>query len=82
MQPMPPCSAPACWWRKQASGLLLCWELQLGVPSVGFIIFFLQVMLLSEISKFPTDPFPGVWKLLFYLFIYLFFDDILILFYF
>ena len=37
--------------------------------TVGFIhLFFLPVMLLSEIPKLPTDPpvrrFPGFWKLL------------------
>jgi len=35
---------------------------------VGFIYFFLSVMLPSEIPELPTDPlvrgFPGVWKLL------------------
>ena len=34
----------------------------------GFYLFFLPVMLPSEIQKLPTDPpvreFPGVWKLL------------------
>ena len=50
------------------SGLLFCWELPLGTSSVGFIYFFLLVMLPSEIPKLPTDlavrGFPGVWKLL------------------
>ena len=36
IQPGPPCPAPPRWWWTQASGLLLCWELQLGVYSVGF----------------------------------------------
>ena len=67
MQPVPPCSAPTCWWRMQVSGLLL-WELPLGPKSVGYL-FFLLVMSPSEIPKLPTDPpvrgFPGVWKLLF-----------------
>ena len=40
MQPTPPCLAPACWWWRQASRLLLCWELQLGAYSVGFFFFF------------------------------------------
>ena len=65
---MPPCSAPGCWW----------WILVLGVAIrhviCGFYLFiylfFLQVMLPSEIPKLPTDPpvkgFPGVWKLLFF----------------
>ena len=54
MQAVPPCSAPACGWWTQASGLLLCWELQLGASSVGFIYFFLPVMLPSEIPKLLT----------------------------
>ncbi|CAN0537499.1 unnamed protein product [Rangifer tarandus platyrhynchus] len=68
MQPMLPCSAPACWWWTPVFGLLLHWELQLGVQSLGFVYFLLLVMLPSEIPKLPTDPpvrgFPGVWKLL------------------
>ena len=32
---MPPCLAPAHWWWRRASALLLCWELQLGAYSVG-----------------------------------------------
>ena len=36
MPPTPPCSAPARWWQMRTSGLLLCWELQLGTYSVGF----------------------------------------------
>ena len=36
MQPAPPCSAPACWWWTQASGLLLHRELWLCVYSEGF----------------------------------------------
>ena len=56
---MPPCPAPARWWWMQVSGLLLQWQLQLGICSVGFFFFFfffLLVMLLSEIPKLPTDP--------------------------
>ena len=65
MQPAPPCSAPACWW----------WMRELGVAVRhiiwGFYLFiylyFLPIMLPSEIPKLPTDPlvrvFPGVWKL-------------------
>ena len=40
MQPTPPCPAPACWWWRPASGLLLCWELQFGAYSVVFFFFF------------------------------------------
>ena len=39
MPPAPLRSAPTCWWRMWASGVLLCWELLLGVLSVGFIYF-------------------------------------------
>ena len=35
MQPVPHCPAPACWWWTRASGLLICWQLQLGMYSVG-----------------------------------------------
>ena len=67
MQPMPPCSAPTCWWQTRVSGLLLHWELQFGMYSVCVCFFPLPVMLPSEIPKLPTDPpmrgFPGVWKL-------------------
>ena len=73
MQPGPLCSAPTCWWWMQESGLLLLWELLLGMQSLGFIyLFFLPVMLPSEIPKLPTNlpvsscletffmtPFPG-----------------------
>ena len=68
MQPRPPCPAPAHWWWKRVSGLLLHWELQLGTYSVGFFFFFLLIILPSEIPKLPTDQpvrgFPAVWKLL------------------
>ena len=36
MQPMPPCSVPACWWWTRVSGPLLHWQLCLGVYSVFF----------------------------------------------
>ena len=72
MYPVPPWSAPTHWWRPQASGLLLHWELQLATYSVCVCVCvcvcFLLVMLHSEIQKLPTDPlvrgFPGIWKLL------------------
>ena len=61
MQLLPP------WWGTWASGLLLRWQLRLGMYSVGFFFFFfLLVMLPSEIPKLPTDPSKGflLWKLL------------------
>ena len=65
--PPAPHSTPTCWWRMRASGVLFCWELLLGIKSVGFIYFSLPVRLPSEIQKLPPDPpvrgFPGVWKL-------------------
>ena len=39
MQPMPLCQDPTRWWGSLASGLLFCWELQLGTYSVGFLFF-------------------------------------------
>jgi len=43
MQPVPPCSAPSCWWQTWASGLLFCWQLQLGVLilCMCFVLFLL-----------------------------------------
>ena len=66
MQPVPPCSAPACYWQMQASGLLLFWELWL--VCVFYLFIFLPIMFPPEIPKLPTYPlvrgFPGFWKLL------------------
>ena len=69
MQPRPPCPAPAHWWWKRVSGLLLHWELQLGTYSVGFFFLFpLHVILPSEIPNLLIDPlvrgFLAVWKFL------------------
>ena len=73
IQPAPHCPALAHWWQMRASGLLLCWQLQLGMYSVFLFFFFflfLLVMLPSEVPKLPTDPplrgLPTVWKLLFH----------------
>ena len=66
--PMPPCSAPTCLWWMPASGVLLTRSCHKGRNLwVLFIyLFFLLVMLTSEIPKLPTDPlvsgFPSVWK--------------------
>ena len=74
MQPAPPCPAPAYLWRVQASGLLLrwgsyCWAHNLWVLII--YLFFLPVMLPSEVPRLTTDSpvrvFPGVWKLLSFL---------------
>ena len=57
MQPTPPCSAPACWWWTRPSELLLCWELQLGLQSVGFIyLFFPPGYVALWDSKTPHRP--------------------------
>ena len=75
MPPTPPCPRPAWWWGVWAS----LWAVTpLGI-AVGHIIcgfslinlFFLPVILPSEIPRLPTNPlervFPGVWKLLSFL---------------
>ena len=67
MQPMLPCPAPASWWWTQVSGLLLRWELRLGMYSVGLFAFS-SGLCWPEILKLPTYPlvrgFSSVWKLL------------------
>ena len=55
-QPAPPCSAPACWWWKRASGILLCGELQLGN---SFFFFSPSYVSLWD-SKTPQRP-AGEW---------------------
>ena len=40
MQAAPLCPVPSCLWPTRASGLLLCWELQLGAYSMCVCIFF------------------------------------------
>ena len=69
--PLLPVQLPTRWLWMWVSRLLLCWQLQLGAFSVGwlvcFFVFFL-VMFSSEIPKLPTDlpvtEFPTVWKIL------------------
>ena len=56
MQPMPPCPAPACWWQMQVSGLLLYWQLWLGVYSVGFFFFSSPCYVALWDSKTPHRP--------------------------
>ena len=63
MQPTHPCparlaaslSSLTCWWQKQASGLLLCWQLWLGAYFVGFFfcLFFLPGYVALWDSKTP-----------------------------
>ena len=55
MQPIPPCPAPACWWWRPVSGLLLHWVLQLGAYSVGFFFFPPGYVALWD-SKTPHRP--------------------------
>ena len=70
--PTPPCPAPTCQWRMQASVLLFhwgsyCWDHSLWVLII--YLFFLPVMLPSVLPRLATDSagrvFPGVWKPLF-----------------
>ena len=57
MQPAPSCPAPARWWRMRASGLSLCWELRLGVYSVGFfVVVFPPSYVALWDSKTPHRP--------------------------
>ena len=59
MPPTPRCPAPACWWQMRASGLLLCWELQLGAYSVGF--FFLSSQLCCPL-RCQNSPQTRLWE--------------------
>ena len=73
MQLTPPCPAPTCYWRVQASELLLCWRSYCWARNlwVLIIIFFLPIVLPSVLPRLATDSavrvFPGVWKLLSFL---------------
>ena len=61
IQPAPPYPAPAHWWWMWASGLLLCWELQLGVFSVLFFFFFSWLFCSLRFQNFPqTHPWEGL----------------------
>jgi len=60
MQLTPPClhtslSSPALWWQTEASGLLLCWQLQVGEYSVVFFFFSPSYVALWD-SKTPHRP--------------------------
>ena len=55
MQPVPPCPALARWWLTWESGLLLCWQLQLGMYSVFFFFFSPGYVALWD-SKTPHRP--------------------------
>ena len=72
MHPAPPCSAPAYWWRVQASALLLRWGSYRWARNLWVLImylFFLPVMLPSVAPRLTIDSamrvFSGVWKPLF-----------------
>ena len=58
MQSIPPCQAPACWWLKQVSSLLLHWQSQLSTYSVIFLFF-------SQLCcplRFQNSPQTHLWK--------------------
>ena len=57
MPPAPLRSAPTCWWRMRASGVLFCWELLLGTYSVGVIYFSPPSQVALRDSK--TSPRPA-----------------------
>ena len=74
MQPVSPCPAPSCKWWVQVSALLLYWGSYHWAHNLWVLIiylFFLSVMLPSEIPRLVTESpvrvFPGVWKLLSFL---------------
>ena len=73
MQPTPPCPAPACYSKAQASELLLHWGSYHWARNLWILIiylFFLPVTLPSEVPRLardlPVRVFPGVWKPLFF----------------
>ena len=61
MQSMPPCPSPAHWWWMRASGLLLHWQLRLGVYSVGLFFFFFPSQLCCPL-RFQNSPQTRVWE--------------------
>ena len=65
--------SPTCWWYASiwaTSPLGVAVRHVLGGFYLFIYLFFVLVILPSEIPKLPTDPlvrrFPGVWKLLFF----------------
>ena len=68
MQPTHPCPARLAaslssltrWWQKQASGLLLCWQLWLGAYFVGF--FFVFSSWLCCPLRFQNSPQTCLWE--------------------
>ena len=58
MQSAPPCPAPTCWWWTWASGLFHCWQLWLGVYSVGF---FFPSLLYCPL-RFQSSPQTHLWE--------------------
>ena len=61
MQPAPPCSAPICWWRTWASGLLLHWDLWLGAVICGFYLFIFSSQLCCPL-RFQNSPQTHRWE--------------------
>ena len=55
MQPVPPSPAPTHCWRSRVSGPLPSWQLWRSIYCMCFVLFFLLVMLPSEIPKLPTN---------------------------
>ena len=53
MPPTPLHSAPTCRWLMWASGVLFCWQLLLGMWSVGFIYFSSQLGFPLRFKNFP-----------------------------
>ena len=60
MQWAPPCPAPARWWWTWASGLLLCWQLQLGAYSVGYLFIFFSWLCCP--LRFQNSPQILLWE--------------------
>ena len=53
MPPAPRRSAPTGWWWMRVSGVLFCWELLLGMQSLGFIYFSSQLGCPPRFKNFP-----------------------------
>ena len=62
MQLVPPCPAAARWWWTWASGLLLCWQLQLGAYSVGYHYYFFFFSWICCPLRFQNSPQTHLWE--------------------